>query len=379
MRVAIDATSIPPKPAGAGVYAIELVRAMMRRGAHDGREAGGEYSVFARGGWFDDAASARSNWRVEHVEAGSREARLWWEQARLPGALSRLGADVLHSTHHTLPLRPTRTKRVVTLHDVTFFRMPERYPPARRLYMQTMTRLSARVADAIIVPSCAVRDDVVRTLGVDSAKVVIVYEAAAERYRPAAPGHCAEVCARYGVETGYVLSVGSREPGKNRERLIRAMRELRDEGIDRRLLIAGQPAWKHEGEEALVDQLGMGDRVTFAGYVPDDDLPALYSACDAFAFPSLYEGFGVPVLEAMACGAPVVTSDVSATAEVAGNAAVLVDPRSVASIRDGLRRVLTDDDLRAELLQAGMARAAQFSWRRAADETHAVYERVVRT
>jgi glycosyltransferase involved in cell wall biosynthesis len=192
-------------------------------------------------------------------------------------------------------------------------------------------------------------------------------------------GESAAVRARYGAETPYVLSVGSREPGKNRVRLLRAMRELRDAGIDRRLLIAGQPAWKFEAEEGLVDALGLRDRVIFAGYVPDDDLPALYSACDAFAFPSLYEGFGVPVLEAMACGAPVVTSEVSATAEVAANAAVLVDPQSVASIRDGLRRVLTDDRLRRDLVTFGKARAAQFSWLRAADETYAVYERVVRS
>jgi glycosyltransferase involved in cell wall biosynthesis len=372
MRVAIDATSIPSRPAGAGVYAIELIRAMMERDPRDG------YAVFTRGPWFDDAAHERRNWRVHHVSAASRQARLFWEQARLPGIVARLGIDVLHSTHHTLPLRPMRAKRVVTVHDVTFFRLPERYPPARRMYMQTMTRLSARIADAIIAPSNAVREDVVRALRVDPAKITVVYEAAAERYRPLPPGECASVRARYGVEAPYVLSVGSREPGKNRERLIRAMRELRDAGTDRRLLVVGQPAWKYEGEEALVDSLRMSDRVIFAGYVPDGDLPALYSACDAFAFPSLYEGFGVPVLEAMACGAPVVTSDVSATAEVAGNAAVLVDPHSVASIRDGMRRVLTDDGLRRDLATFGKARAAQFSWRRAADETYAVYERVMR-
>jgi glycosyltransferase involved in cell wall biosynthesis len=264
------------------------------------------------------------------------------------------------------------------VHDVTFFRIPERYPTARRTYMQTMTRLSARVADAIIVPSNAVRDDVVRALGIDPAKITVVYEAAAERYRPVPAAECGAVRTRYGVEAPYVLSVGSREPGKNRGRLIRAMRELRDEGVDRRLLIAGQPAWNYEGEERLVDELGMRDRVVFAGYVPDDDLPALYSACDAFAFPSLFEGFGVPVLEAMACGAPVVTSDVSATAEVAGSATVLVDPHSVTSIRDGLHRALSDDGLRGDLVAFGRARAAQFSWRRAADETFAVYERVLR-
>jgi glycosyltransferase involved in cell wall biosynthesis len=354
------------------VYAIELVRAMMERDPRDG------YAVFTRGPWFDDAAAGRRNWRVEHVGASSRRRRLWWEQARLPGELARLSIHVLHSTHHTLPLRPMEVKRVVTLHDVTFFRIPRRYPPVRRAYMRTVTRLSARVADAIIVPSQASRDAAVNALGVSPAKITVVYEAAAERYRPVPASESAAVRARYGVEAPYVLSVGSREPGKNRGRLVRALRELRDVGIDRRLLIAGQPAWSYEWEDRLVDALGMRDRVIFAGYVPDDDLPALYSGCDAFAFPSLFEGFGVPVLEAMACGAPVVTSDVGATAEIAGSAAVLVDPQSVASIRDGLQRALTDEGLRRDLVAFGRARAAQFSWRRAAHETYAVYDRVMR-
>ena len=185
------------------------------------------------------------------------------------------------------------------------------------------------------------------------------------------------VARRCGVDRPFVLSVGSREPGKNRTRLIRAMHELRGEGIDRALLIVGQKAWKYEDEAALVRELGMDDRVIFAGYAAGEDLPALYSAADVFAFPSLYEGFGVPVLEAMACGAPVVTSNVSATAEVADEAALLVDPLSVTSIRDGLRGLLVDAALRARLSRRGMERAASFSWRRAAEETHAVYEGVM--
>jgi len=371
VRIAIDATSVPPAPAGAGVYAIELARAMAQRDAHDG------YAVFTRGTWFDEAAAGKRNWRIERIEAASRGRRLWWEQTRLPGALTRLGVDVLHSTHHTLPLRPMRARRVVTVHDVTFLRIPERYPPARRLYMQTMTRLAARVADAIIVPSMTVRGDVIDLLHVDAAKVHAVYEAAGQQYRPLDREASMAVAQRYGATRPYVLSVGSLEPGKNRGRLIRAMHELRREGIDRALLIVGQKAWKYEEELALVRELGMDDRVIFAGYVASEDLPALYAAADAFAFPSLYEGFGVPVLEAMACGAPVVTSNVSATAEVAGEAALLVDPLSVASIRDGLRSVLADAALRARLSRRGMERAARFSWRRAADETHAVYERVL--
>jgi glycosyltransferase involved in cell wall biosynthesis len=371
VRIAIDATSVPVQPAGAGIYAIELVRGLSERGRHDG------YALFARGAWAPGIVGERKNWRIERVGAGSRAARTAWQQARLPGRLSALGIDVLHSTHHTLPLRPVRARRVVTIHDVTFFRIPQRYPPARRIYMQTVTRLAAKVADALIVPSKTVRDDVVATLAVAPEHVHVTYEAASSAYSPVDPEAARAVACRYGMDGAYVLSVGSLEPGKNRGRLIRALRALRDEGIECSLLVAGQPAWDYERDYALVSDLGMADRVRFAGYVPQADLPALQSAAIAFAFPSLYEGFGLPVLEAMACGAPVLTSNVSATAEVAGDAALLVDPLSVASIKEGLRAVITDDALRRKMASAGLARAAEFRWRQTADETHAVYERVM--
>jgi glycosyltransferase involved in cell wall biosynthesis len=290
--------------------------------------------------------------------------------------LARLGIDVLHSTHHTLPLRPMRARRVVTVHDLTFMRIPERYPAARRVYMTASTKAAVRVADAVIVPSNAVRDDVLSMLPVAPSRVHVVYEAAAERFRPRGREASMSMAVKYGMSRPFVLSVGSLEPGKNRARLIRAMHALRQEGIDRMLLVVGQPAWKHEGDRALVEELDMDDRVVYAGYVPDDELPALYSACEVFAFPSLYEGFGVPVLEAMACGAPVLTSNASATAEVAADAALLVDPMSVKSIRDGLRALLTDAALRESYVRRGLERDAQFSWRRAADETYAVYMHV---
>jgi len=227
------------------------------------------------------------------------------------------------------------------------------------------------------VPSNAVRDDVRRTLAVAESKITTVYEAAASQYAPVEREAALAVARRHGIEPPYVLSVGSLEPGKNRARLFRAMRQLRDEGFEHRLAVVGQKAWKYQQELALVDELAMADRIVFPGYVPQDDLPALYAGADAFAFPSLYEGFGLPVIEAMACGAPVLTSNLSATAEVAGDAALLVDPASGDAIRDGLRRLLMDADLRAEYAQRGIERAARFSWRRAADETHGVYRRVV--
>ncbi len=270
-----------------------------------------------------------------------------------------------------------RTRRVVTIHDVTFFRIPERYPPLRRLYFGAITRLSARAADAVIVPSDAARDDVIRTLHLAPAKVHTVYEAAGPQYRPIDPAESARVAKKYLLDAPFVLSVGSLEPGKNRIRLFHALRDLRDEGIDTHLAIVGQPAWRYEEEVALVDQLGLGNRIHYLGYVPAEDLPALYNAATVFAFPSLYEGFGLPVIEAMACGVPVLTSNISATAEVAADAALLVDPHATPAIRDGLRTLLTDSLLRDHYARRGLARAQDFSWRRAAEETHAVYERVL--
>lgn len=372
LRIAIDATSAPNQPAGAAVYAIELVRALAARDAHDG------YALFARGMQFDAIVGGHKNWRVECVGTATRPARLAWEQVRLPASLAALGIDVLHSTHHTLPLAPLRCKRVVTFHDVTFFRIPERYPPARRLYMQTATRFAARVADAIVVPSNAVRHDVHTTLGVPASKILTVYEAASPAFRPLAREEATAVARRYGIEGPYVLSVGSLEPGKNRGRLIHAVRALRDEGVEHCLVVVGQKAWKYERDFDLVSALGMTNRILFPGYVPADDLPALYNAADAFAFPSLYEGFGLGVIEAMACGVPVLTSNVGATAEVAGDAALLVDPLSVQAIRDGLGALLGDEALRNKLAKRGLRRAAKFSWRQAAEETHALYGRVAR-
>ena len=201
-----------------------------------------------------------------------------------------------------------------------------------------------------------------------------VYEAAGPQYRPIDRAEAAAVARRYGIDGDYVLSVGSLEPGKNRARLFRALLALHDDGIAPALVVVGQKAWHFEDDFALVDRLGMRDQVRFLDYVPADDLPALYNAATLFAFPSLYEGFGLPVMEAMACGVPILTSGSSATAEVAAGAAVLVDPQDTDAIRDGLRELLADPLLRDHFARRGLDRAAQFSWIRAAEETHAVYE-----
>lgn len=371
LRIAIDCSAIPAHMAGAGVYTYQLVRAL----ADLPRKH--NIVVFARAGLFDDLAAQRKL-HVVQIGPRSRALRLGWEQAVLPLLLRQYRIDVLHSPHHHTPLvlAPPRPKRVVTVHDVTFMLLPGRYPAARRLYMEGVTRAAVRVADAVITPSHAVRDDVVRLLGVPADRIVAIPEAAGPQFVPAGAGEQARVRERYRLPPRFVLSVGSREPGKNRVRLLRAVALLRDRGIDCTLAIAGQPAWDYDRETALVQHLGLEDRVRFLGYVPDGDLPALYSAATVFAYPSLYEGFGLPVLESMACGTPVVTSNVGGTGEVAGDAALLVGPRDTQGLAEALARSLSDEVLRALLRVRGVKRASQFSWERTARETLLLYELV---
>jgi glycosyltransferase involved in cell wall biosynthesis len=243
--------------------------------------------------------------------------------------------------------------------------------------MQSLTWLSSRIADAIITPSDTVARDVTKALRAPDDRVVSIHEAPGPQYRPVGTDAQREMRRKHQLPDRYVLSVGSLEPGKNRGRLIRAYSDATGTGDDCPLIIVGQPAWQYEADYHLVRQLHLDQRVRFLGYVPDDDLPAMYSAATAFAYPSLYEGFGLPVLEAMACGTPVLTSNTSATAEVAGDAALLVDPWNEHAIQASLSRLLTDDALQDELRQRGFKRAAQFSWDRTARETLAIYEAAV--
>jgi glycosyltransferase involved in cell wall biosynthesis len=366
LRIAIDATAVPQRMAGAGVYTYQLARALAeQRGRH-------QVVVFARPGLFDDLARERKLHLVTR-NLESRATRLAWEQTVLPLLLRRLRIDVLHSPHHHMPLlartpRSRRPKLVVTFHDVTFLLLQDRYPLGRRLYMQAVTRAAARVADAIITPSQTARTDVIEQLRVPAERVVAIYEAAASHFAPQPDGEVARVRTQYSLPERYVLSVGSLEPGKNRDRLMRACNSLRGR-VECNLVIAGQPAWGDRPRWS-------SDAVRFLGYVPDGDLPALYSGAALLAFPSLYEGFGLPVLEAMACGTPVLTSDISATAEIAGDAAVLVNPYSTSSIELAIEQILTAGSLPSSLRERGLERAAQFSWERAAKETLLLYELV---
>jgi glycosyltransferase involved in cell wall biosynthesis len=263
----------------------------------------------------------------------------------------------------------------VTVHDVTFVLYPKRYSFIRRSYMQIATRLSLRTADAIIVPSESVRRDMERFPGPAHPAVHVIPEATRFR-RVENAWMVAAVRQQYARGQPYILNVGSLEPGKNQMALVQAYRQLRDQGYPHQLIIAGQPAWGYQPLVDLVERLGLVECIRLPGYVPDDDLAALYSGADVFVFPSIHEGFGLPVIEAMACGAPVICSDRSALPEITDGAAILVDPGDRAALTRAIARVLDDHSLQAQLRARGLARAAAFTWERTARATLAVYESV---
>jgi glycosyltransferase involved in cell wall biosynthesis len=283
--------------------------------------------------------------------------------------------DVLHSPHYTTPLAPGRWRRVITFHDVTFFLLPQRYPILRRLYFQGASHAGARLADLVIAVSETVKGDVVRHLGLAAEKVRVVPLAPGPGFQPLEdPARMEAVRDRYRLPPRFILNVGTLEPGKNQATLVRAFHRLKGQGLEQGLVIAGQKGWMYEKLFRLVDGLGLGKDVRFVGHLPEADLAAVYNMADLFVFPSLYEGFGLPPLEAMACGLPVVASNAPALAEVLNGAALLVNPSDVDALAEAAARALRDKRLRSRLRRQGLERASQFSWQRTARGTVAAYE-----
>jgi glycosyltransferase involved in cell wall biosynthesis len=258
---------------------------------------------------------------------------------------------------------------------LSFMLYPEAFNRPNARYLQHFTMLSVRRADRVIAVSESTKGDVVRLLGVAPEKVAVVYHGVENEFRPLDQGaEMDEFRARVRLPERFILCFGTLEPRKNLATLIAAYALLRKESrLPHKLVIAGGKGWRFEHVFAAVDEAGLQDDVLFPGYVPSDEQPMWYNAAEVFAYPSLYEGFGFPPLEALACGTPVVASNRSSLPEVVGDAGLLVDPLDAVELAEALRRVLTDGGLRQELVARGLARAQSFSWSRAARETVEVY------
>jgi glycosyltransferase involved in cell wall biosynthesis len=311
-----------------------------------------------------------TRWPTERVPV-----RILWEQLAAPWITRRLRINVVHGPVNVVPLLD-RTPSIVTIHDLAFLAFPDQYPGLQRRYLKTLTATSARKARRVIAVSGYTGRDVAERLNVRPERITAIPNGVSEHFYPRdGTKELAAFRIRHELPDEFLLFVGTLQPRKNLIGLLRAYGSL-NPGERIPLYVVGSPGWMYSDIFDEVSRLGIGADVHFPGYAASDALPLWYSAATAFIYPSFYEGFGLPVLEAMACGAPVVTSNVSSLPEVVGGAGIMVDPADTDHIADGIRSILGDDSLRAELAKRGVTRASEFSWCRTASETAAVYREV---
>jgi glycosyltransferase involved in cell wall biosynthesis len=338
----------------------------------------------SRGHTFDvfvPSAPTTNGWGKLNFHASGRHTvrppvRIAWEQTVLPRQLAGLQPrpDLLHGLAYALPMGWTGPG-VVTIYDLSFLRFPRTFNLTNRVYLTATTRATARRARRIITISEHTRRDIVRLLSVPEQRVDVTYPAADERYRPLPAPEVDVFRQARGLPDAFVFAVGTLEPRKNLVGLLHAYARLRQPRAP--LYVAGGSGWQVSPIFDTVQQLDLHDDVHFLGFVPEDELPLWYNAAQLFAFPSLYEGFGLPVLEAMACGTPVITSTAASLPEVAGQAAVLVPPEDTDRLAQEMERVLDDPQRQMEMRAAGRIQASRFSWRAMTDRTVASYERAV--
>ncbi|HLF25412.1 MAG TPA: glycosyltransferase family 1 protein [Anaerolineae bacterium] len=385
MRIAIDVTSAVTQSAGIGRYTRELIRALFKL------DTPHTYTLFY-------AAGQRVGPPFERLPPGTRLRRLpfhdkWlarlWHKLQVPIAVEWItgSIDLFHSPDFTLPPTRSRTRTLLTVHDLSFIRDPESAVPALRRYLNRAVPRSVARADRVLADSQATQADLVALFGTPPDKIEVLLSGVDVRFKPVRERTAlAAVRARYDLGRGpLVLTIGTIQPRKNYVRLIQAFAQVvgrwwqigSDWMGDVNLVIAGGAGWMFDQIYAEVTRLGLESRVKFTGFIDDADLPALYSAATVFAYPSLYEGFGLPLLEAMACGTPVIGSNVSSIPEVVGDAGLLVDPLDVDAIAAGLIGLLKDASARDAYLRAGLQRAAQFSWDAAARQLLAIYDEML--
>jgi len=368
LRIAIDAHSVGTGLGGNESYATNLIEALAEIDPNN------SYTLYVT---RREAVERFSNrWRNFSVRATLPHTPLIRIPLTLSAELRRNPVDVLHVQFTSPPFSPCPV--VVSIHDLSFEHLPQTFKWRSRKQLRITVRRSAREAAHVIALSEHARQDIVETYGLAPEKVTAIPLAAADHFRPLSDDEeLQRVRQTYGIVGEYILSVGAIQPRKNLSRLVDAYSRLRratPEGNLPKLVLAGKCAWLYEETLRTIRELQVSDSVILTGYVPDSDLPGLYSGALCFVYPSYFEGFGLPPLEAMKCGAPVIVGNQTSLPEVVGDAGLLVDPFDADAIAGAIDQVIRDSNLRAELGRKGLARAQLFDWRETARQTLRVYQ-----
>ncbi|MDE2058517.1 MAG: glycosyltransferase family 4 protein [candidate division NC10 bacterium] len=374
MRIGIEGKVLTPAIGGIGRYAVNLVKALISISAREQLDV--EFVIFTspqtdRGVLSELQANPSDRFR--RVKSTLLRSSLF-----LPAGLFLDEIDLFHGLDQAgIPFFFKKGRYVVTLHDAIACFMPHTFPLKYRLVLKTAFSAIRRQADLIIVPSESGKEDAVRYLGVERGRIAVIPEGVERRFQPFGDsGRLEAVRQKYGISPEYILFVGALQPRKNIPTLLQAFALLLAEKPNRdlKLVIAGGGGWKQQEIFNTVRSLGLEGHTCFPGYIDDEDLPDLYRGARLFVYPSLYEGFGLPILEAMGCGVPVITSHTSAMPEVAGEAALLVDPTDANALAEAMASVLDDGALRDDLRRKGMDRVRHFSWEAVARKTVESYQ-----
>jgi glycosyltransferase involved in cell wall biosynthesis len=369
MRIGIDYTAAVRQQAGIGRYARSLIRALSRL------DHSNDY-VLLSAGRDPSTEPWPANFRSRSLPLSDRHLSILWQKLRVPLPVEWLTGrlDLFHSPDFVLP--PVRRARtVLTIHDLSFLRLPDCSSPALLSYLLDAVPRSVARADLILADSFSTQQDLIELMAVPAERIRVIYPAVDATFSRSDTAQVAAVRARHRIDGPYILSVGTLQPRKNYVRLIEAFHLLRHtQGVSHNLVIAGGAGWLYEPIYETIATLGLQDEVRMLGYVDERDLPALYTGADVFAFPSLYEGFGFPVLEAMACGTPVVAANTSSLPEAAGEAAILVSPTDTEALTEALGRAIADTETRERLTRLGYEQCQRFSWEASAQELLASYQ-----
>lgn len=359
------------RQAGVSRYTEALIRELPALAPDD------EFVVFS--GRDRPPASRHFDPRIEWVHSplptARPEVRIAWEQTSGQTVARRKHLDLIHAPVNVTPLM-TGVPRVVTIHDLAFHLFPEQYPGAKQRYLRAMTRISVRRATRVIAVSNATRRDIIQLYGCDPERVMTVPNGVGPEFVPLPPEQIAAFRQKRGLPDPFILFLGTLQPRKNLETLLRAYARIAAE-TGWGLVVVGATGWSYEPIFATAAALGLADSVIFAGFAEPDELPYWYNAAGMLVYPSVYEGFGLPALEAMACGTPVIAANNSSLPEVVGEAGLLVGARDVEALAHAIGILARDPELRLELSRRGRQRAAGFSWRKTAEATLGVYHDAV--